>query len=182
MMKLKPTTAQTVAVHTLESAGASVLITVVLGVGQYIATNGLNIQGLTTCAGTLFVGCMAMVYKSLLLNTQVMQGAADTVNEVRMAVQADIQRLIQTLTGGQTIPTPQLLQAPASLDAASVADTILQHLDLGQVASGLATELMKVRMPQSMPAVQPQVVPPRPTAQPSAAFLQQQPQPPYTAG
>lgn len=177
-MKLKLTTAQTVAFHAAESVLFSAIITLVVGIVQLLATSGVDYRTLGTTFGTLFVGSMTMVYKSLATNPQVAAGITDTVNEIRAAIQGDIQRLAQTLTGGvQPLAPAQLLQAPAQLDAGSVADAILQHLDLNSVAQGLAQELIKIRVPaaQVMPAMQPaQGVPQRPMVQQQPTYAPQQ--------
>lgn len=141
-MKLKLTTAQTVALHTAESVGLSALITVVVGIFQYLSTAGLNLPGLGATAGVSFLGAMSMVYKSLSTNSQVMAGVADTVGEAKAGILAELQNITAALTGGKPVPA----QLPAVTSPVA--------LDVQRLAAELAAALMKTR--QGAP------VPPRP--------------------
>lgn len=144
MQNLKQrTTAQVAAFHTLESAGIGVGISVLVAAVQYLSTNGLNVTGLGTAAGGTFVGAMLMMYKSLIMNSQVISGAKDTVGQGWQFIQAELRNITNALTGGK--PIPAQLPTPTSPMA----------IDVQSLAQELANALMKTR-PQQAP------IPPRP--------------------
>jgi len=177
MQQVKRTPPQVAALHTLESAGIGVLSTVVVAAVQYLSTNGLNITGLGTAAGGTFVGAMLMMYKSLIMNTQVAQGAQDTVGQGWQYLQSELRNIANALTGGK----PAQVSAPTSPIA----------IDVQTLAKQLASELMNVPRPdvtqqatrpsveairQSTPPVQAQpLYAPNPSAAPPQTY------PPTTA-
>lgn len=94
MLNIKLSTAQTVALHVVESVLISAVITVLTALVQYVGKNGLNLPQLGIEAGALFLGAMAMVYKSLSTNPQVIAGLNDTIPQIWQSVQNIEQALI----------------------------------------------------------------------------------------
>lgn len=175
MQQIKRTTAQVAAFHTLESAGISVGISVLVAAVQYLSTNGLNVAGLGTAAGGTFVGAMLMMYKSLLMNAQVVQGAKDTVGEGWQFLQAELRNIAMALTGGKPIPS----SLPTATSPIAV--------DVQGLAMALKAELMKpVDQQPTRPSVEavrantPPVYPPAPPNTGAPATVNwQPPQRPY---
>lgn len=97
-MNIKLSTAQAVALHTIESVVFSAIITVLSGLVQYVSTHGLNLQQLGVVAGASFLGAVAMLYKSLSTNPQVIAGLTDTVSQTFVSVQNIEQALIPGVT------------------------------------------------------------------------------------
>lgn len=177
MQNLKQRTpAQVAALHTLESSGMSVGITVLVAVVQYLSTSGLNLAGLGTVAGGAFVASMLMMYKSLIINQQILGGAKDTAAQGWQFIQAELRNISNALTGGKPVPA----QVPAPTAPLAV--------DVQALARQLAQELMKTRAapaPAPVPArpqipdlpTQPQVdvvrtnTPPVPPGQPAPIYL-----------
>ncbi len=98
MIKLKLDAMQTVALHIVESAGLSALVTVVSALVQYISTHGLNFGQLGIVAGGAFLGALAMMYKSLSSNPQVIAGLNDTIPQIWTSVQNIESALIPGVT------------------------------------------------------------------------------------
>lgn len=95
----KPTPAQLALLHVAESGAVSAVATVIAGVYQIVATHGLDWPALGTFAGTIFLGSLAMIYKSVLANPNLAQATSDTLAEIRAM-------LIQTLPYLHSHPTP----------------------------------------------------------------------------
>lgn len=131
------TTAQIVLLHSIESAGLSALITIIVATLQYVSTHGLNWVGLLAFLGTSFVAQMAMVYKSLSANPQTARALADTAQQIEARI----------------APSNQPGWPP------------IVHVDVPQLAATLKDELVKLA--QNQPSTQGQVATPLPVqAQP----------------
>lgn len=82
-MKFKATPAQNIALHTLQSVGLSVLISFIVGLGQFVALHGLDWTQLASFAAGGFLTSMAMMWKTLSSSPNTMQAIMDTLGEIK---------------------------------------------------------------------------------------------------
>lgn len=76
-----PTTAQLAVLHGLQSAGLAGVISILMGIIQYLTTGNIDLKSLLSVLGASFMGALAMIYKSVSSNPQLAQAALDTANE-----------------------------------------------------------------------------------------------------
>ncbi len=148
MQQVKRTPPQVAALHTVESAGIGVISTVVVAAVQYLSTHGLNVTGLGTAAGGTFVGAMLMMYKSLIMNTQVVTGAQDTVGQGWQYLQSELRNIANALTGGKAIVPPVAPTSPVAVDVQGLAQALKAELmkppaDVTQQATRPAVEAVR---------------------------------------
>lgn len=80
------TPAQTIFLHSVESAGLSALLTIMTAAGQYAILHGLYWPGLWGVLSVAFLAQMSMIYKSLASNPQTAQAIADTTQQIASQV------------------------------------------------------------------------------------------------
>lgn len=111
-MKIKPTPAQNIALHTLQSVGLSVLISFIVGLGQFVALHGLDWAQLGAFAAGGFLTSMSMMWKTLSANPNTMQAILDTLGELKQAASASPVTIHNNLPA-PSVPVPQVnLAAP----------------------------------------------------------------------
>ncbi len=112
-MKFKETPAQNVALHTIQSVLLSALITLVVGIIQYVGLHGFDGTTLATFAAGSFLGQMSMVWKTLAGNPTMLQAALDTLTDIKgLAAQTPV------IVHNNIPAAPQIQAAPASIQPA----------------------------------------------------------------
>lgn len=184
MQQLKQRTpAQVAAVHTLESSGISTGITLLVAAVQYTSLHGLNWTGLGSTMGVAFVATMSMMYKSLMLNSQIMQGVKDSANQGWQFLLAELKNITAALTGGKPVPTSlPAATSPIAVDVQGLAMALKAELmkPVDQQPTRPSVEAVRTNTPpaQPLPAVQPISAYPPNTGAP-ATVNWQPPQRPY---
>lgn len=117
MKNFKATPAQNIMLHTLQSVGLSVLISFIVGLGQFVALHGLDWPQLAAFAAGGFLTSMSMMWKTLSANPNTMQAILDTLGELKDVAQPSpvtihnnlpasaMQSMLDTLA--TPAPTPQ---------------------------------------------------------------------------
>ena len=106
MQTPKPTAAQLALLHVAESGAVSGVLTIIAGVYQIVATHGLDWAALGTFAGTIFLGSLAMIYKSVLSNPNLAQAGTDTLSEVKALLEQAIPYLHTHAVPMPPVPSP----------------------------------------------------------------------------
>ena len=84
----KLTTAQQTIIHLALSVLASALVTLIIGIIQYVSTNGVDLPSLAKYAGVGFVTAVSMMLATVRTNPNLAQAEADTLKQVPDMVQA----------------------------------------------------------------------------------------------
>ncbi len=112
----KLTTAQQTIIHLALSVLASALVTLIIGIIQYVSTNGVDLPSLAKYAGVGFVTAVSMMLATVRTNPNLAQAEADTLKQVPDMVQALHDKVDQLLVMQQAAAVPaQVLQAPAPI-------------------------------------------------------------------
>ena len=82
----QPTTAQQAIVHVAQSAGLSGLVSVLVGVVQYLSSGSIDLRTLLTVLGSGFLTALTFIYKSISSNPNLAQAALDTANEAHARI------------------------------------------------------------------------------------------------
>lgn len=101
-MKTQPTAAQLAFWHGCQSAFLAALTSLLVGIVQYLSSGTVDLKTLLTVLGSGFLTALAMMYKSISGNPQLVQAALDTANEAH----AKLDQLAPWLAGHTTAPRP----------------------------------------------------------------------------
>lgn len=116
MPKLQLTPAQNIALHTVQALGLASLLSLGVGIVQFVGLHGLDYTQLITFASGGFLTSMAMIWKTLSSNPNTMQAVMDTLGEIKDQVN-------QTPPSTTPVPPamPQFVQ-PAPLGTFNLTD------------------------------------------------------------
>lgn len=145
MQTPKPTSAQLALLHVAESGAVSGVLTIIAGVYQIVATHGLDWAALGTFAGTIFLGSLAMIYKSVLSNPNLAQAGTDTLSEVKALLEQAIPYLHTHAVPMPPVPSPA--PAPVAVQLAQPSP-IRPQITLPTVTQFTAPSLPSVQPPQ----------------------------------
>jgi len=101
--KPAPTAAQQAIIHVAQSAALSGLVSLLVGIVQYLSAGSIDLKTLLTVLGSGFLTALTMIYKSISSNPNLAQAALDTANEAH----AKIDQLAPWLAKPpKSVPTP----------------------------------------------------------------------------
>lgn len=85
---MKPTTAQLALLHVAESAGASALLTLLVGILQQLTAGQISVSQLLTVLGSGFFVAMCLIYKTVKASPDLKQAETDTAGQIQQFVEA----------------------------------------------------------------------------------------------
>lgn len=85
-MKTQPTAAQLAFWHGCQSAFLAALVSLLVGIVQYLSSGNVDLHTVLTVLGSGFLTALTMMYKSVSSNPNLAQAALDTANEAHQKI------------------------------------------------------------------------------------------------